>query len=76
MPTIRISLVADGSSTHFDQESPAGKHRPERRARGKRELKNVIYLVPEHLQQPPHIVGPVAVAPLDVPPELLLRQSN
>ena len=75
MPTIRISLVADGSSTHFDQESPP-KETPRHAARAKRELKNHQYLVPEHLEQPPHIVGPVAVPLFDVPSQFLLRQRD
>ena len=71
--TIRISLVADGSSTHFDQESPAGRHRPETRAREERTKRSVRYLVPEHLEQPPHVRRPVAVPLFNIAPELLLR---
>ena len=70
--TIRISLVADGSSTRVDQESPPEKT-PRRAARAKRELMKRQYLVPEHLQQPPHVRRPVAVALFNIAPELLLR---
>ena len=70
--TIRISLVADGSSTHFDQES--GREPPQRHAaRAKRELMKRQYLVPEHLQQPSHVRRPVAVALFNIAAELLLR---
>ena len=74
MPTIRISLVADGSSTHLDQESPAGRNRPEdARAGRENELETHPNLVPEHLQEPSHVRRPVAVPLFNIAAELLLR---